>query len=76
MNIYDLLQKCDDTISGRMDVMLLSEVAGLPLKANHKYPVTPTLTAFDEQEREIFLQLQVSQMFVDSDDRILVKVEY
>lgn len=76
MNIYELLQKCDDTITGKMDVMLLTEVAGLPLKANHKYPVTPTLIAFNDKEREIFSQLQVSQMFVDSDDRILVKVEY
>lgn len=76
MNIYDLLRKCDDTITGKMDVMLLTEVVGLPLKSNYKYPVTSTLIAFDDKEREIFSQLQVSQMFVDSDDRILVKVEY
>lgn len=76
MNIYELLNKCDDTITGKMDVMLLTEVPALPLKANYKYPVTPTLIAFDDKEREIFSQLQVSQIFVDSDDRILVKVEY
>ena len=76
MTIYALLQLCDDTLRGRIDVMLLSNVAGLPLKTEHKYPIVSTMIAFDETERELFLQLQVSQMFVDSDDRILVKVEY
>lgn len=76
MTIYALLQLCDDTLRGRIDIMLLSNVAGLPLKTEHKYPIVSTMIAFDETERELFLQLQVSQMFVDSDDRILVKVEY
>lgn len=76
MTIYALLQLCDDTLRGRIDVMLLSNVAGLPLKTEHKYPIVSTMIAFDETERELFLQLRVSQMFVDSDDRILVKVEY
>lgn len=76
MTIYALLQLCDDTLRGRIDIMLLSNVAGLLLKTEHKYPIVSTMIAFDETERELFLQLQVSQMFVDSDDRILVKVEY
>lgn len=76
MTIYALLQLCDDTLRGRIDIMLLSNVAGLPLKTEHKYPIVSTMIAFDETERELFLQLQVSQMFVESDDRILVKVEY
>lgn len=76
MTIYALLQLCDDTLRGRIDIMLLSNVAGLPLKTEHKYPIVSTMIAFDETERDLFLQLQVSQMFVDSDDRILVKVEY
>lgn len=76
MTIYALLQLCDDTLRGRIDIMLLSNVAGLPLKTEHKYPIVSTMIAFDETERELFLQLQVSQMFVDADDRILVKVEY
>lgn len=76
MTIYALLQLCDDTLRGRIDIMLLSNVAGLPLKTEHKYPIVSTMIAFDETERGLFLQLQVSQMFVDSDDRILVKLEY
>lgn len=75
MTICALLQLCDDTLRGRIDVMLLSNVTGLPLKTEHKYPVVSTMIAFDEAERELFLQLLVSQMYVDSDDRILVKLE-
>jgi hypothetical protein len=55
--------------------MLTSNVAGLPLKPEHKYPVVSTVIALDETERDLFFQLQISHMYVDSDDRILVKVE-
>lgn len=76
MTIYTLINLCDETVTGRLDVMLTSNVAGLPLKPEHKYPVVSTVIALDETERDLFFQLQISHMYVDSDDRILVKVEF
>lgn len=75
MTIYTLINLCDETVTGRLDVMLTSNVAGLPLKPEHKYSIVSTVIALDETERDLFFQLQLSHMYVDSDDRILVKVE-
>ena len=75
MIIYTLINLCDETVTSRLDVMLTSNVAGLPLKTEHKYPLVSTIITLDETERDLFLQLQISHMCVDSDDRILVKVE-
>ena len=75
MTIYTLINLCDETVTGRLDVMLTSNVAGLPLKPEHKHPVVSTVIALDETERDLFFRLQISHMYVDTDDRILVKVE-
>lgn len=75
MTIYTLINLCDETVTSRLDVMLTSNVAGLPLKTEHTHPLVSTIITLDDTERDLFLQLQISHMYVDSDDRILVKVE-
>lgn len=75
MTIYTLINLCDETVISRLDVILTSNVAGLPLKTEHRYPLVSTIITLDETERDLFLRLHISHMYVDSDDQILVKVE-